>query len=289
MKITIYTGLALLAFAGNSVLCRLALGEETIDAASFTIIRLISGIVVLAIIIIFSQTGFKPSSKGSWKASSMLFLYAASFSFAYLSLDTGTGALILFGAVQITMIIYSVVAGARPHSVEWIGLIAAFLGFTYLLGPDLTTPSVKGFVLMSIAGIAWGFYTLNGKNSLQPLFDTAFNFFRTVPFLLVLAPFLFSSMQLSLKGVLLAVASGALASGLGYTIWYSALRGLSATQAAVLQLLVPVIAALGGTIFVNELISLRLIIASAVVLGGILLVIIGKSMSTSNEKHRVKS
>ena len=154
---------ALLAFAGNSVLCRLALGENTIDAASFTNIRLLSGIVVLALILKMTQRKSEPGSKGSWLASVMLFLYAVSFSFAYISLDTGTGALILFAVVQITMIFVSIISGNKLHYSEWIGLIIAFSGFFYFVLPNLTSPSLSGFLLMTIAGVAWGVYTLKPK------------------------------------------------------------------------------------------------------------------------------
>jgi drug/metabolite transporter (DMT)-like permease len=275
-KTITFTVLALVAFAANSVLCRLALGEETIDASSFTVIRLLSGAIVLLVILQFNGKKNKSTTKGSWLASIMLFLYAAPFSFAYITLDTGTGALILFGAVQITMILLSLMAGERLHVAEWMGVTIAFIGFVYLVLPGVSTPSVVGFSLMSIAGVAWGIYTIKGQGSVNPLSDTAYNFARSVPLVLILAVIAYQTAHISSKGVLLAIISGGIASGIGYTVWYIALGGLSVTQAAVVQLSVPVIAALGGMIFVFEKISLRLTVSALLILGGILMVIMGK-------------
>jgi drug/metabolite transporter (DMT)-like permease len=278
IKIIAATVFALLAFAANSVLCRLALGENAIDPSSFTIIRLISGIIILMAVMQLSEksNNVKLKSKGSWLAASMLFIYAIAFSFGYVSLDTGTGALILFGSVQITMIITSVISGNKLHISEWLGLLIAFSGFVYLIIPDLVTPSLMGFMLMTISGVAWGFYTLLGRTSQSPLSDTVYNFLRTSPFILVLIFFGLNDIHLTYTGIVLAVLSGAIASGLGYFVWYIALKGLSVTQAAVVQLFVPIIAATGGVIFTHELITLRLIESSALVLGGILMVILGR-------------
>jgi drug/metabolite transporter (DMT)-like permease len=278
IKIIAVTVFALLAFAANSVLCRLALGENAIDPSSFTIIRLVSGIIILMAVIQLSgkSNNVKLKSKGSWLAASMLFIYAVAFSFGYVSLDTGTGALILFGSVQITMIIASVISGNKLHFSEWMGLIIAFSGFVYLIIPDLVTPSLIGFILMTISGVAWGFYTLVGRTSQSPLSDTAYNFLRTSPFILILIFFGLNDIHITYAGILLAILSGAIASGLGYFVWYIALKGLSVTQAAVVQLFVPIIAATGGVIFTDELITLRLIESSALVLGGILMVILGR-------------
>ncbi|MEH6580267.1 MAG: DMT family transporter [Amphritea sp.] len=286
IKVILLTSVALLAFAGNSVLCRLALGDGAIDAGSFTIIRLLSGIVALLAIISLSNGKRSSTSKGSWFAASMLFLYAVAFSYAYVSLDTGTGALILFGAVQITMIFVSLLRGHRLHYSEWAGMLVAFAGFVYLVLPGVNTPSITGFLLMTIAGVAWGGYTLKGRGSKSPLGDTAYNFLRTLPFVLVLLVVVIQNVDLSLAGILLAVASGAIASGAGYTVWYIALRDLSATQAAVVQLLVPVIAAVGGVMFAHEVVSLRLILSSILVLGGIMMVVLGRyylARSVSNK------
>jgi drug/metabolite transporter (DMT)-like permease len=275
----IYTALALLAFAGNSILCRLALANGEIDAASFTSIRLLSGIVVLALILKLSAKPGKVAASGSWKASFMLFVYAVSFSYAYLSLDTGMGALILFACVQITMILMGVLSGNTLRRTEGLGVVTAFSGFVYLVLPGVSAPSLTGFLLMALAGIAWAFYTLAGKTSSQPLADTASNFLRTLPLLLLLFAVSVQYASLSLAGVLMAVLSGGLASGVGYTIWYAALGGLSTVQAAVVQLLVPVLAAIGGVLFADEIFSARLLIASCVILGGILIVILGRYYS----------
>jgi drug/metabolite transporter (DMT)-like permease len=276
VKTILLTGLALIAFAANSVLCRLALGNEAIDASSFTGIRLLSGAIALFIILSIKGSNNGPASKGSWIAGFVLFLYAITFSYAYHSVDTGTGALILFGSVQITMIILSLVSGTRLHSIEWFGVILAFSGFVYLILPNITTPSINGFILMTISGISWGIYTLKGRNSNNPLMDTTYNFLRTIPFVAVFAAFTMQNMSYSSEGMVLALLSGAITSGVGYTIWYIALGGLSSTQAAVIQLSVPVIAAIGGVIFISEVITIRLFISAIIVLSGILMVVLGK-------------
>jgi drug/metabolite transporter (DMT)-like permease len=280
IKTILFTGLALIAFAANSVLCRLALGESAIDASTFTIVRLLAGAIVLTVIMsiskIKSNSNTNSSTKGSWPASTALFIYGLTFSFAYVTLDTATGALILFGSVQITMILMSIFSGNRLHISEWFGMAIAFTGFVYRILPGVTTPSVIGFLLMTVSGIAWGIYTLKGRGSKNPIMDTAFNFLRTMPFVIILAIVTFKYAHYSSEGILLAVLSGSIASGIGYMIWYSALSGLSVTQAAVLQLLVPVIAAVGGIIFVSESISFRLTVSSAMILGGILMVVLGR-------------
>ncbi len=276
MRTALFTVLALLAFAGNSILCRLALGENAIDAASFTWIRLLSGILVLIVILKIVSPVDAAASKGSWTASFMLFLYAICFSFAYISLDTGMGALILFAAVQITIILAGLLLGNRLHFIEWLGTAVAFSGFIFLVMPGLTAPPLVGFVLMSLAGGAWGFYTLAGKDSTNPLSDTTYNFIRTLPFVMIIMLFNVRDGSYSTEGVLLAIVSGGIASGVGYTIWYMALGGLSAVQAAVVQLFVPVIASFGGVLFANEVISIRLMFSSVLILGGILTVIMSK-------------
>lgn len=293
VKIIASTVFALFAFAANSVLCRLALGSGAIDAASFTTIRLLSGITILFLLIQFtrqlqkSDAKTKVKTKGSWLSAIMLFIYAVAFSFGYISLDTGTGALILFGAVQITMILSNVVSGIKLHWSEWLGLVIAFAGFVYLILPSVTTPSLTGFILMSISGMAWAFYTLLGRKSTNALNDTAFNFLRTSPFIFILMLFSLNSLHISESGFMLAVLSGAIASGVGYFVWYIALAGLSVTQAAVLQLFVPIIAAVGGVIFTSELITVRLIESSALVLGGILMVILGRYYFVQLKAKRV--
>ncbi|MDQ6954217.1 MAG: DMT family transporter [Mariprofundaceae bacterium] len=273
-----YTIIALMAFAANSVLCRIALKDNAIDASSFTAIRLLSGIAMFVILLSLkskkSNDMPKATNGNRWPAL-MLFLYAVTFSFAYVSLDTGTGALVLFGAVQLTMITASIIAGNRLHLSEWLGLVISFAGLVYLVYPSITTPSIFDFLLMAVSGVAWGAYSLAGRGSSNPLRDTALNFKLTAPLVLILALMTIPLINISLEGVLLAVMSGAFASALGYTVWYIALGGLSATEASVVQLLVPVIAAMGGVLFVSESITTRLVVASVLVLGGILTVVLG--------------
>ncbi|GHA20251.1 membrane protein [Arenicella chitinivorans] len=276
MKPFVYTGLALIAFAGNSVLCRLALGAGQIDAASFTWIRLLSGIIVLAFILIGTRSQTTSSDGGSWCGAAALFVYALTFSYAYITLDTGVGALVLFGSVQLTMILAGFLRGHRPIVLEWFGLGLAFSGLIYLVSPELSTPSLMGFVLMVVSGIAWAIYTLVGAGSSNPLRATSFNFFRTTPFAVLILVLTITSAELSTNGVLLAVASGGVASALGYTLWYQALRSLTAIQAGVVQLLVPVIAAFGGVVFVGEAIAWPLVVASSLVLGGVCMVLLAK-------------
>ena len=281
------TCLALIAFAANSVLCRLALGNEVIDAASFTTIRLLSGAIALFIILTITGKAQKSAKKsvstGSWSASIALFLYAVTFSYAYLSVDTGTGALILFGSVQITIIMLSMRLGVKLHLIEWLGVITASVGFIYLMLPTITTPSINGFILMTISGVSWGLYTLKGRGSKNPLKDTTYNFLRAIPFVILLALLTISNATYSLEGVTLAIISGAITSGVGYTIWYIALGGLSSTQAAVIQLSVPIIAAIGGVIFVSETITIRLMVSTIIVLSGILMVVLGKYYFTQKQ------
>ncbi|MCG6976730.1 MAG: DMT family transporter [Acidiferrobacterales bacterium] len=272
----VLTGLALIAFAANTVLCRMALADNNIDAASFTAVRLFSGAAILLLIIRLNPEKASSPTRGSWIAGSMLFLYAITFSYAYITLDTATGALILFASVQITIILLSLFSGNRLHLSEWLGLVVAFGGFVYLVLPGVTSPSLLGFVLMTVAGIGWGVYTLKGRGSRFPLTDTAYNFVRTLPLALVPVVLTGANLHFSAEGIVLAVLSGALASGVGYSIWYAALRGLSTTQSAVVQLSVPIIAAFGGVIFVSEMITLRLSISATLILGGILLVILGR-------------
>ncbi|MDQ6962174.1 MAG: DMT family transporter [Mariprofundaceae bacterium] len=279
MKTFGYTITALIAFAANSVLCRMALKDQTIDASSFTVIRLLSGIAMFVILLNLKKTKIKDiaeTKNGSWWAALTLFLYAVTFSFAYVTLDTGTGALVLFGAVQLTMIIASIINGNKLHISEWLGIAISFTGLVYLVYPTMTTPSIFGFCLMGVSGIAWGAYSLAGRGSTNPLRDTAANFKLTAPFVVVLALIAILSIHLSLEGFVLAVMSGALASAVGYTIWYMALAGLSTTEAAVVQLSVPIIAAMGGVLFVSEAITTRLIFSSLLVLGGILTVVLGR-------------
>jgi drug/metabolite transporter (DMT)-like permease len=275
-KVFLVTVCALVAFAANSVLCRFALGTGGIDAAGFTSVRLVSGAVVLFLIFRLRTNQLPKSAKGSWLAGLMLFLYAITFSYAYIDLDTGTGALILFGAVQISMICLSIIQGNRLIIVEWFGMAIACMGLVYLVLPGVSAPSALGFLLMTTAGIAWGVYTLKGRGSENPLADTAYNFLRTLPLVMILVIITFRDFHFTAHGVTLAIVSGGITSGVGYTLWYIALRNLTATQAAVAQLSVPLIAALGGIIFMAESITIRLSISSIIILGGIFLVVMGR-------------
>jgi len=272
-----YTLLALIAFAGNSIICRIALKETAIEPALFTSIRLISGALVLMLIVLLTAKSDEKKSKGSWFSAAMLFIYAAAFSYAYVSLEAGTGALILFGIVQITMIAFSLLSGNKMSLTEWLGVVVALCGFLYLMLPGAKAPSILGFVLMTISGIAWGVYSIRGKTTKNPLQDTAYNFLRTIPFLLLLLYFLLQESNYSKTGILLALFSGVVTSGLGYIIWYTALKGLTTIQASVVQLFVPVLAGLGGLILMNEAISFRLFVAALLILGGILLLIVKKN------------
>ncbi len=237
---------------------------------------------MLMVMLTKAPTSRHKPHRGSWTGGIALFVYAISFSFAYLSLDTGTGALILFGMVQISMIIASLFIGNALTRYDSIGMLLAFAGLSYLLAPSISTPSFKGFILMAISGLAWAVYTLKGKGSLNPLHDTAYNFLRTLPCVLIalLVLIAFKQAALSTQGILLAIASGAITSGLGYAIWYKALAGLSTTQAAVLQLAVPAMATAGGVVFSNEQLTWHLVIASSIIISGILIVISGSYYKT---------
>lgn len=264
------TSLAMLAFAGNSLLCRAALQQTTIDAASFTTIRLLSGAWMLWLVVLVRQG--KSAGGGSWLSAFALFVYAAGFSFAYESLSAATGALLLFGAVQATMIGYGIWSGERLLKLQVVGLLLALAGLTLLLLPGFSAPSLQGSVLMFCAGVAWGIYSLRGKGAGDPTCVTAGNFLRTVPITAALSLTTLSFSSLDSAGVGYALASGALTSGIGYAIWYTALPGLRATHAATVQLSVPAIAALGGIVLLGEPITLRLVLASVAILGGIALV-----------------
>ncbi len=273
--------LAMLAFAGNSLLCRIALEHTRIDPASFTAIRLISGAVMLGLVV--GLRGGAQVGAGNWLSAGALFVYAAGFSFAYVSLSTATGALLLFGAVQITMISHGLWTGERLRGPQVAGLLLAFAGLVGMLLPGLSAPPLHGALLMLGAGLAWGIYSLRGKRAGDPTGVTAGNFLRTVPIALVLGLWMLKDLSLDAAGVGYAIASGALASGIGYAIWYAALPALKATTAAVVQLSVPLIAAMGGVIFLAEPVTLRLALASAAVLGGIALVLLRPESKHANE------
>ncbi|WP_116472855.1 DMT family transporter [Zobellella maritima] len=269
------TLLAMIAFAGNSVLCRLAFQGTEIDAASFTGMRLLSGALVLWLLVVLN--GRKGALKaGSWWSALALFLYAATFSFAYLSLATGTGALLLFGAVQVTMIGAGLWRGERLNRWQSLGLGSAFAGLVGLLLPGISAPPFAGAVIMLTSGVAWGVYSLRGRGVTDATRVTAGNFMRAVP----LGAGLFFAWlpwtRLDAMGLWYAVLSGGLTSALGYALWYRALSGLNATQAATVQLSVPIIAALGGILWLSEPLTLRFLLASVAVLGGVALVIFGR-------------
>lgn len=277
------TALAMLAFAANSLLCRMALQPALIDPASFGSVRLVSGAIVLAAIVRLRATR-GAASHGDWAAAAMLFAYVAFFSFAYLSLSAGTGALILFGAVQLTMLVAGLRAGEHFGMAARVGLALAVAGLVYLVLPGLSAPPLLGAALMAAAGVAWGLYSLHGRGVTDPLAATAGNFIRAVPMALALSALAMLAAQAAhaaAAGIVLAVLSGAITSGLGYVIWYAALRGLNATRAAVVQLSVPPIAAAGGTLLLGEGISLRLALASAAILGGIALVLTSRAKRMS--------
>ncbi len=283
MRTWIHTGFALVAFAANSVLCRLALGSGAIDAAGFTSVRLASGAATLLLLPLFLGEPRRFRPRGSWGSAAALFAYAAAFSFAYLRLSAGTGALILFGAVQVTMLTAAVRAGERLGSAQWSGLALALAGLVVLVLPGLRAPSPLGSALMAAAGAAWGVYTLRGRRSTDPRADTAGNFLRAVPLVLVVNLAALPRAHLSPAGLLWAVLSGAVASGLGYAVWYSALAGLTATRASLVQLTVPVLAAAGGVALLAETVSPRLVGASVLILGGVALAVVSRRRPAPSE------
>jgi drug/metabolite transporter (DMT)-like permease len=280
-KLLLLTVLALTAFAANSILCRLALASHEIDPASFTLIRLSSGALVLALIVaVRDRSG--PLKHGNWLSALMLFAYAIAFSFAYLGLTAGTGALILFGSVQATMLIVAIATKQNPTPLQWVGLAIALAGLVYLVSPGLAAPPLERALLMSIAGIAWGFYTLLGRGVADPVGATAGNFVRAAPFAFL--PIVASRVTLGEAAVWWALLSGAVTSGLGYVIWYAALPGLGATRAAVVQLLVPIIAAAGGVLLLGEVLTTRILIAAALTISGVALAVFAKAAPPARQE-----
>jgi drug/metabolite transporter (DMT)-like permease len=266
------TLIAMIAFAGNSLLCRSALKQTSIDAATFTFIRIFSGAVALWLIVTVRKATWREA--GNWPSALALFAYAAAFSFAYITLSAATGALLLFGAVQATMISWGVRGGERLHARQLAGLALALGGLVVLLFPGLSAPPLRGSILMLSAGIAWGIYSLRGKTAGDPVSATAGNFLRAVPFAAILILSLLPFVRLDLAGIGYAVLSGAIASGVGYVIWYAALPSLKAANAATVQLSVPVLAATGGILLLGEPLTLRFLVAAIAVLGGIALVVL---------------
>jgi drug/metabolite transporter (DMT)-like permease len=265
------TTLAMLAFAANSLLCRLALRQDLIDPASFAGVRVVSGALALAAIVRYRGAAWP--GRADWTAAAMLFAYLGCFSFAYLTLPAGTGALILFGAVQLTMLGAGLRAGERLAPLAWCGVVLAAAGLVWLMLPSVAAPSPGSATLMAAAGAAWGIYSLRGRGVADPLAATAANFARAVPLTLLLAVASIGRLHADPAGVLLAVVSGAVTSGIGYVLWYAALAHLSSLRAAAVQLSVPLIAALGGVLFMAEAFTARLAVAGVAILGGIAMVL----------------
>ena len=280
-RTVLLTSAALIAFAANSLLCRWALGGRFIDAASFSTVRVIAGAVTLCIILLAASRGAFPRLAGNWRSVTALCAYMLGFSFAYLSLHAGTGALILFGCVQLTMFIVSLRGGEHFSMLSWGGLAIALAGLIYLVSPGLSAPDPLGAMLMGGAGVAWGFYSLIGRTAKDPLQATTTNFVFSAPVVIAVSIVGFGQMRLSQTGLALAIASGAIASGCGYVIWYAALRGLTGTRAAVVQLAVPVIAAIAGVAILGEPVTLRLVIASIATLGGVAIVLAQRAAKTT--------
>ena len=278
--------IAMLAFAANSVLARLALGTGDMSAAGYTGVRLVSGALALAAILYFrgrqnGDGGIRIS--GSWRGAAALFGYALAFSIAYVMLGAGTGALILFASVQIGMLAWAIAKGDRPGLLEWLGFAIAFAALVFLVAPGLVAPPPLGTALMAAAGLSWAVYSLLGQGSRAPLADTAGNFIRCLPIGLLLAAAgdLHTS---SAPGLLYAIASGAVASGMGYAVWYAVLPGITRTSAAFVQLTVPAIAAAGGVLFIGEALTGRLLFSSAGILGGVALALVAANRRKSKAR-----
>lgn len=317
MKVALYTIIALIAFAANSLLCRMALADGAIDAWNFSAIRLLSGAACLGLIMLLQahflkrnalkrkllkRTRLKQSSlkqtalqqtgsvdktvlkeKGDWLSAISLVIYAICFSVAYQALDTGTGALILFSAVQLTMIGWGIYNKEPLNRIQWLALLIALIGFIYLMLPSAAMPSLSGALIMAISGIAWGIYSIRGKTCVSPLRTTGFNFLRSLVAVPILALIGMSYLStISMTGVILATVSGAIASGIGYSIWYVAMPLLKTTQSAVMQLCVPVLAAIMGVVFLSEQLTLEFIIASSVILGAVLVFTLNKDQPKKN-------
>lgn len=271
--------LALVAFAANSLLCRMALGAGLIDAASFTTLRVGAGALVLALLVLAKDGVSFP--RVNVRMTLGLFAYMAGFSFAYLSLDTGTGALILFGVVQLTMFAVALRAGERFSPLAWAGFALAIAGLLWQMAPGVSAPDPVGALLMTVAGVGWAAYTLLGRGGQRPLATTAINFVCVLPLVLIISALGFDQALISPRGAVLAILSGALTSGVGYAIWYAVLPSLTATRAATLQLAVPALAALAGVVVLSEPLSMRLLGASALTLGGIAVVVRARAVATT--------
>ena len=276
IMVMVMTAIALIAFASNSVLCRMALLDGSIDPASFTAIRVISGAVTL--VILMALRGGRPMQTWpNWAAGVSLFVYMVFFSFAYIALGAGTGALVLFGFVQLTMISVAIALRDPFPPMAWLGFVMSIIGVAFLVRPGSEAPDLFSSFQMALAGMAWGAYSLIGKRSKNPLHDTAGNFIFCIPPVVFLVIIFWPEQNLNPAGLALAVTSGALASGCGYAVWYWCLPLLKTIQAAVLQLCVPVIAAVGGVIVLGEELTQRLGISSLLILGGIAIVMRSRS------------
>jgi len=272
------TGVAMLALAANPLLCRMALGAGHIDAASFTSIRVVAGAAMLWLLMAWTRRRGERRPV-DWRAVVTLFGYMIFFSFAYLSISVGTGALILFGAVLLTMFAVALKSGERFRPLSWAGLVLAIFGLVYLVSPGVTAPEPVGATLMAVAGVAWGLYSLLGRGEADPLGTTAVNFLYAVPLAVAVNLVFWNDAHTSWHGVGLAALSGAIASGLGYALWYAVLAGMPATRAATAQLSVPVIAALGGVVLLAEPLTFRLVVSSIATLGGIAIVLMQRGVS----------
>ena len=271
IKLVLLAALAMTAFAANSLLCRMALVETDIDPASFTFWRLTSGALMLTLLVVMRNQ--KPLQEGNMTSAITLFVYAAGFSFAYISMTTGAGALLLFGAVQVTMISWGLFKGERMSALQWGGFLLALVGLIMLLLPNAAVPQLSSALMMLAAGIAWGVYSLKGKGAKFPIEATAGNFIRATPLALVLLVIFWPGGEFHAEGMAYAVASGAIASALGYALWYSILVHIAAIKAATLQLSVPVLAVFAGWLFLDEPVTLRIILSSLAVIGGVAMVI----------------
>jgi drug/metabolite transporter (DMT)-like permease len=271
LRLAAYTALTMLAFAANSVLCRLALKETSIDPASFTTVRILSAVAMLWLLMRWQRRS--PLEHGSWRSALALFTYAATLSFAYRTIDAGAGALMLFGAVQATMILAGYIAGERMSNWQTTGFIAALAGLAILVLPGAHAPSLLDSALMVASGISWGIYSLFGRGAANPAASTSGNFLRAAPLTIGLSLLALPGLRLDVQGATYAMLSGAVTSGMGYVLWYRVLQHMRAMTASTVQLSAPVIATFGGVILLHEAVTLELLIASVLILGGIALVL----------------
>ncbi|MBU0688312.1 MAG: DMT family transporter [Gammaproteobacteria bacterium] len=271
LRLVTLTTMTMIAFAGNSLFCRMALKETAIDAATFTSVRLLSAAVMLWLLMSLQRKA--PLAHGSWRSATALFIYAVSLSFAYRSIDTGAGALMLFGAVQATMLIAGFIAGERMTRIQAVGFVSAMIGLVILVSPSVEAPSVLDSILMLGSGVAWGVYSMFGRGQPHPAAATAGNFLRAAPMTVALSLIALPWLRLDMQGVLYAVLSGAVTSALGYVLWYRVLQHMRAMTASTVQLSAPVIAAIAGILLLDEAVTRDLLVSSVLILGGILLVL----------------